>query len=372
MRSLCSMEKVLSIAVIGAGVAGSRCAQVLSGAGHAVRVWDKARGPGGRLATRLARWTEADGRPRVTAFDHGAAGFSAHTPAFAQHFVSAGAQAGWLLPWLPAPEDAAEWAPASPQPEVCRHLLHGSSLHAGVAVQALHREGNAWRLELAGEPAAHGVPAEHLMADAVLLALPPAQSEPLLAPHHSAWARQAALVGMNPCWTLMAVSNPPDGHLPWALSRPRQGPLAQVLRQQERPGREAPPDEAHWVAHASAAWSREHLERDPAWIQAQLQDALAAHLGEALTWRYATAHRWRYAQCAAPALHPLQLEGRAWWCGQRHLGACGDWQGGGGVEGAWLSGDALAQALLKSEPLPAAPPDSPFVPHTDRAAGVCS
>ena len=45
------MEKVLSIAVIGAGVAGSRCAQVLSAAGHAVRVWDKARGPGGRLAT---------------------------------------------------------------------------------------------------------------------------------------------------------------------------------------------------------------------------------------------------------------------------------------------------------------------------------
>ena len=38
----------LSIAIIGAGIAGSGCAQSLHAAGHRVTVFDKSRGLGGR------------------------------------------------------------------------------------------------------------------------------------------------------------------------------------------------------------------------------------------------------------------------------------------------------------------------------------
>ena len=55
----------------------------------------------------------------------------------------------------------------------------------------------------------------------------------------------------------------------------------------------------------------------------------------------ATAHRWRYADT-----EPALMQG-SWWDAQMRLGLCGDWLHGGKVEGAWLSGRALAQQVLK-------------------------
>ena len=62
--------------VIGAGMAGIACARALAEAGHAVRVLDKGRGPGGRMATR--RVTTRAGEVR---FDHGAQYLTARDPA---------------------------------------------------------------------------------------------------------------------------------------------------------------------------------------------------------------------------------------------------------------------------------------------------
>ena len=50
-----------------------------------------------------------------------------------------------------------------------------------------------------------------------------------------------------------------------------------------------------------------------------------------------TAHRWRYGD-TEPALNL-----GCWWDAESPLGLCGDWLNGGKVEGAWLSGRALAQ-----------------------------
>ncbi|MEY2842360.1 MAG: hypothetical protein RI920_397, partial [Pseudomonadota bacterium] len=42
------------IAIVGAGLAGLSCAQALVQAGHTVHVFDKSRGPSGRMSTRRA------------------------------------------------------------------------------------------------------------------------------------------------------------------------------------------------------------------------------------------------------------------------------------------------------------------------------
>jgi predicted NAD/FAD-dependent oxidoreductase len=55
-----------------------------------------------------------------------------------------------------------------------------------------------------------------------------------------------------------------------------------------------------------------------------------------------TAHRWRYAQ-PQPALSL-----GCTWDADITLGLCGDWLNGGKVEGAWLSGRALALRYLSS------------------------
>ncbi|WP_265500908.1 FAD-dependent oxidoreductase [Paracoccus beibuensis] len=58
------MEDRLDVAIIGAGITGITCAHDLQAAELRVRLFDKRRGVGGRLA---ARWTDGGLR-----FDHGA------------------------------------------------------------------------------------------------------------------------------------------------------------------------------------------------------------------------------------------------------------------------------------------------------------
>ena len=107
-----------------------------------------------------------------------------------------------------------------------------------------------------------------------------------------------------------------------------------LSRNERRPGREPQAGEAHWVAHARADWSREHLEQPGDWVQARLQDAVAECLGEPVRWRHAVVHRWRYAQTGLPLAAPGDS---CWWDAASGLGVCGDFLGGLGAEGAWQS-----------------------------------
>lgn len=55
----------------------------------------------------------------------------------------------------------------------------------------------------------------------------------------------------------------------------------------------------------------------------------------------ATAHRWRYAD-TEPALNMGYG-----WDAECRIGLCGDWLNGGKVEGAWLSGIRMADAMTE-------------------------
>ena len=98
------------VAVIGAGIAGATCARTLADAGHAVQLFDKSRGVGGRLATRRIEWVDEDGGARQASFDHGAPGFTAQSPEFIR-FVEEARRAGWLSPWAPVLAPGSREAP---------------------------------------------------------------------------------------------------------------------------------------------------------------------------------------------------------------------------------------------------------------------
>ena len=74
-----------------------------------------------------------------------------------------------------------------------------------------------------------------------------------------------------------------------------------------------------------------------------MQAALAAYLGRSVDWHHCTVHRWRYA---LPQPQPLTSAGSCWWDADQRLGVCGDFLGGCGVEGAWLSAQSLAAQSL--------------------------
>lgn len=329
-------------------MAGAACAHALTLAGHSVHLFDKSRGPGGRLATRRVEWVDRQGQACTTRFDHGAVGITARSEAF-QDFVDRAAVAGGLLEWTPKraadslpPGDGRRlYVPAPDMPALCRRLLVGTAATWSFAVDSLRRGPLGWQVR-AG--------AEHCNEpfDAVVLALPPAQAAPLLSPYRLDWARHASVVPMQPCWTLMGVAQTSDDSelaLGWELSRPPAGTLAWVLRSDARPGRARVPGQAHWVAHARAAWSRRHLERPAAWVQQQMQAALAECLGRPVDWHHCTVHRWRYA---LPLAQRVVAAESHWWDAAQRLGVCGDFLGGSGVEGAWLSARSLSAALLRS------------------------
>ncbi|MCY7314558.1 MAG: NAD(P)-binding protein [Rubrivivax sp.] len=330
-------------------MAGAVCAQALAQAGHAVQVFDKSSGPGGRLATRRFEWLEAvDGQAlqRTTPLDHGAIAFKAQCPGF-QAFIHHAKQAGCVSDWVPvlAPGSrpvaiGQRLVPTPDLPALCRHLLQGVSASWSFAVDALQKGPLGWQLQAAGGR-------QSGWFDAVVLALPPAQAAPLLGRHRVDWARHTSVAPMQPCWTLMGMAAAHGPAPAWDLAQPPSGPIAWVLRPDARPGREPVPGHAQWVVHARSGWSRRYLEETPAWVQAQLQAALDAWLGRAVDWRHAAVHRWRYA---LPLVRPESQAPRHWWDAAQGLGVCGDWLGGGccGVEGAWWSGHTLASAALES------------------------
>jgi len=343
--------KALQVAVIGAGIAGAACARALTMAGHQVQIFDKSRGPGGRLATRRLEWVDRQGQPCTTRIDHGAVGFTAHSVAF-QTFVDQAIEAGLLAEWaprlaagtLPAEAGGLLYVPTPDMPALCRGLLEGTSAHWSFAVDSLHKNPLGWQVQAGSTRHPH-------MFDAVVLALPPAQAAPLLGPHRRDWARHASIAPMQPCWTLMGIadtsspcSGAPEAADAWQVARPSTGPLAWVLRNDSRPGRARVPGQAHWVAHARAGWSRRHLEQPAAWVQQQMQAALAECLNRPVDWLTCTVHRWRYA--VPQAQKPASAQA-CWWDAAQGLGVCGDFLGGSGVEGAWLSAQSLAAALLQ-------------------------
>jgi len=346
-------QQPLPVAVVGAGIAGASLARALTLAGHSVHVFDKARGPGGRLATRRVEWVDRQGQAVSTRLDHGALGFTACNPAF-QAFADMAQRAGWLAEWQPrlAPDSVpleggpTLCVPKPDMPALCRHLLQGVPTSLSFAVDGLHRGPLGWQVQ-AGD-------VRHASTfDAVLLALPPAQAALLLKTHQLDWARQASTALMQPCWTLMGIADDPQPESGWDLARPRSGPLAWVLRNDARPGRASVPGQAHWVAHAQMGWSRQHLEQPAAWVQQQLQAALAECLGRPVAWHHCTVHRWRYA---LPQVHGIAQAASFWWDAAQGLGVCGDFLGGGGgVEGAWLSAQALSAALLQPSSAVAVP-----------------
>jgi predicted NAD/FAD-dependent oxidoreductase len=328
------------VAVIGAGIAGAACAHGLRSAGAEVTLFEKSRGPGGRMSTRRATWLDADGVERTVEFDHGAQLFGARHPRF-RALLARAQTAGAVTPWTarvhaawPAPGPRARFVAGAQMTALVRHLVGDAELRLQTAVQRLQRSAQGWHL-VDAEGRTHGP------FDQVVLAMPPAQAALLLAGHRDDWADALQAVPMEPNWTLMAVTD--EVEWPWDAVEPGRGPLAWVARNDRKPGRSAPAGCAVWVAQASAAWSAAHLEQDAHEVSAQLLAALRALLPARAAPRvhYSAVHRWRYAQPAAGALDPALC----WFDARLGLGVCGDYMAGGNVEAAWRSGDELGDTM---------------------------
>jgi renalase len=321
-----------SIAIIGTGLAGISAAHSLQAAGHAVQLFDKSRGSGGRMASK---------RSDAGALDLGAQYFTARD----RHFVEVVQQwkaRGWVERWMPqlyhaghgqlnfSPDEQVRWVGTPRMSSITRAMLAGMPVQFSCRITEVFRGEQHWSL-LDAEGNTHG-PFSH-----VIVATPAPQATALLAGAPKL-AGAAASVVMEPTWAIaLGFSSPLQTDVEGCFVQ--DSPLDWLARNRSKPGRETQLDT--WVLHASSQWSKQHIDLNKEAVIEQLHGAFAELIGCAVPEpAFSLAHRWLYARPATShewgALADTDLG----------LYACGDWCLSGRVEGAWLSGQEAARKLL--------------------------
>jgi photolyase PhrII len=322
------------VAVIGGGLSGVFAARTLQDHGLPVTIFEKSRGVGGRMATRLDEESE---------FDHGAQYFTARDPRF-KRYVDSWSGQGLVEPWsgpivvydqhgqYQATAPTTRYVGTPTMKAVVKHLAKDLDIKTQCQVDVVNAKSNQYELvSSAGQSFGE--------FDRVIVAVPAPQAAALLRQESNILPKLQTIT-MEPCWAVMAEFDSP---LPvaWGGAFINVGPLRWIARNATKPGRD---HSREWVVlHANATWSQELLEESSDTIAKELLKALSDVLGYNLpTTRQYRTHRWRYAI-------PFQTyEQRYLAKPDRTLIAGGDWAGGPRVEGAFLSGMAMAGQILGS------------------------
>lgn len=328
------------IAVIGAGLSGLSAALSLVAAGQSVQVFDKGRGPGGRLSTRRAGdWRFDHGGQFLTARDDGFRGIM-------DGLVAAGRAAPWTgriirlhADGRQEPHDVERFVGTPGMNAIIQGLAallpETARPQFGRRVTGITGQPGHWFLTL--EAGAETGPFAQLV-----LALPSPQAADLLRPVAPDLAMRASRASMAPCWALMLGFAGPVPLPGWdaafiAGAGGAEQPLSWIAHDGGKPGRGG---RAAFVAHAASAWSLAHLEEDAAAVEPALLSAFQAVTGIGTAPSFLAAHRWRYALPTAPLADGFLLDA------DRGIGACGDWCLEARAEAAFVSGRRLAAAML--------------------------
>ena len=334
------------VLVVGGGISGVGCARALHEAGADVRLVDRGRRLGGRMAARTV--DTAVGRHVV---DTGASYFTTHDEGFravVQGWQDRGLAREWTDTFHLSDGDGLIGTKVGPirwaGSQGLRALVE--DLAEGLAVQNPHEVTEL--LPVAGEAGGRdGVMVDGERYDCVVLAMPDPQAVDLLPPATTAelldgrdwdWRPSIAVYAAwtERCWPeLDGVFVDGSAVVDWvADDGRRRGDDAPVL-----------------VAHTTAVFAASRLD-DPASAVPHVLEELGRVLGRPLLApEWARAHRWSLASPARDRPAPdfaLTAAGT--------IGVCGDaWGERSRVEAAWLSGTRLAAELTVRLGLPGRP-----------------
>ncbi len=350
-------RRIGRVAVVGAGVAGLACARTLFDHNVDVVVFDKGRSPGGRVASHRIEMLEVD---------LGAQYFTVKDERFGR-FVASWREDGIVAPWMGrvramdghggamVETDPVERFVGTPRmSSLALHLARDVEVRSSHRVDLIERRGGPFVLRGTIAPVGTTLGPRDALSekdplvdlgafDVVLLCLPPAQASGLLERVNDPISERLSAVRFDPCVAFGFVADG-DAYRSAAfdgLFVGREGDpdrvIAWVARESSKPTRS---DGEVWVVHAASEWSAAHL-RDPRdRIERALLDDIARLLGlDPIRATTSVLKKWAFARSPAPLDRPL-LDDEA------RIGVGGDWTSGGRVEGAFLSGLALAGRVL--------------------------
>ncbi|TWU32014.1 Deoxyribodipyrimidine photo-lyase [Novipirellula artificiosorum] len=321
------------VAVIGAGMSGLMCARTLADHGCDVRVLEKSRGVAGRMSTRRAE--------NNLSFDHGAQYFTARDERF-KRYIQSWLDDGLIAPWngrivavekgvIKAEKSSDNRYVAVPgMNSIGKHLAANLNLQLATKVAVPIRSDDQWVLASVDG-------GELGQFDFVVVATPSGQAASLLAevPELKEHARGTKMGG---CWALM-VAFERSLNLGFDGAFVHHSPLSWIARNNSKPQREG--DRETWVVHAAAEWTEKHIDESADQVKPYLFDEFWGAVGRPRVEPiHLDVHRWRFAIPKEPHTDRCLFDDI------RGIGACGDWCGGPRVEGAFLSGMAMAGRIL--------------------------
>lgn len=334
-----SQDKNSDLAIVGAGLAGAACARVARAAGLSCILYDKGRGPGGRLSSRRAETPAGEVR-----IDHGAQYLTARTASF-QNLMRDAASAGLAASWearLVSIDRAGTSLDLKPETRwvgipgmngIVRHALSDLDVQFHTRIQSIKGKPGAWMLKC--EEGRKLGPFK-----AVALTIPPEQLVDLLARSDGEFSDmivEARDTVMSPCQAVMLVLDQ-DFDPGFEGAKLLGGGIRWMANMSSRPKR---PALSSWILHASPDWSRAHLEDEPEDVARQLYEQAYVRFGMPRpVWM--KAHRWLYALAESTPGTPCYLDER------QNVGCAGDWRLGPRAELAWTSGEALGERLVRA------------------------
>lgn len=321
----------MRVAIVGAGLAGLCLAHRL--AEHAtVAIYEKSRGPGGRIATRYSD---------PYRFDHGAQFFTARNAMF-RDFLAPLAAAGVVAPWQTRfveldgskVTQSRDWDETMPHyvavpgmNALGKHLARGLDIRLGTTVEAIVGHDNNWQVVTSDAGRQH--------YDWIISTAPAAQSTALM-PFEFAHRAELDDKKMRGCYALMLGFESPLA-LDFGAALVRGADISWISVNSSKPGR----DPAFTlVVHSTNAYADAHIEDDIDDVRLHLLGEFARVTGkDPGNAAHVRLHRWRYANI------DRQSGPDAFVDHDNRLAACGDWCIRGRIECAWLSAMAAADAM---------------------------
>ena len=319
----------MKIAIIGAGLSGLTAASLLKDKAH-VSVFEKARGVGGRMSTRYADPYQ---------FDHGAQYFTARSDAF-KNFLKPHIDSGLVQEWNPkvVTLEAGEkpykrdwfephYVAAPRMNMLCKELAKDVDVSLKVEIAKLDRGDDGWFLhDKEGSP--------HGPFDWVISSAPSHQAVNLLPSEFKDYQRIADTKMLGNYTLMLGLKG--KWKSGWQAASVKGSPIDWIALSSHKPKRDVEPS---LVVQSSNAWAEEHIE-DVDGAKAAMIEALHGLVEKLPEYEVLGFHRWRYAAAPEQADEAFLIDE-----GLR-LGACGDWLIKGRVEAAYLSGRALANAMM--------------------------
>jgi renalase len=321
------------IAIIGAGLTGLTLAHELQKICN-ITVFEKARGVGGRMATRYIDGYE---------FDHGAQYFTARTGLF-QQLIQMIIEKNVITRWdarfaeIDHNQVVREvvWNAANPHyvamprmNALCKFLARNLDLRFKTKVKTI-KPGYTW--QLLDE---HDVDLGSY--DWVIVTAPAEQTTQLM-PGSFKFRDDINAINMHSCYSLMlGVDADPGFTFDAALVT--NADISWITVNSTKPGRPTLPT---ILVHSSNEWADKHLEQDLNTVTDHLCTELKRVTGfDSRQAKLLLVHLWRYANI------DKQVHADGFIDAEQKLVACGDWCIKASVESAFLVGSRVAQQMLK-------------------------